>query len=73
LGQFLLHKEVVEDVMSEGFKVWQCLSCGYIYDEEEGAPDDGLPPGTRWADVSDDWQCPLCGATKADFEMVEMD
>lgn len=49
---------------------WQsyiCNACGYIYHEAEGDPDGGLPPGTRLADIPDDWACPLCGVTKADF------
>ncbi len=44
-----------------------CNACGYIYDEEKGDPDSGLPPGTRFADIPDDWSCPLCALTKADF------
>lgn len=44
-----------------------CNACGYIYDEALGDPDGGLPPGTRFADIPDDWVCPLCGVTKADF------
>jgi rubredoxin len=47
-----------------------CLICGYIYREETGAPDDGIPPGTRWEDVPINWTCPDCGARKDDFEMV---
>ena len=34
--------------MSEGYKKWMCLTCGFIYSEAVGSPDDGLPPGTRW-------------------------
>ncbi|ANB02381.1 rubredoxin [Ectothiorhodospira sp. BSL-9] len=49
-------------------KKYQCVICGFIYDEAEGVPDDGIPPGTVWADVPDDWVCPECGATKSDFE-----
>lgn len=45
-----------------------CRACGLIYDEAVGDEDSGLPPGTRFADISDDWVCPLCGVTKADFE-----
>lgn len=56
----------------EAYKVWQCLNCGYIYDEEAGDPDEGLVPGTRWADIPDEWICPQCGSGKIDFEMVEM-
>lgn len=44
-----------------------CHACGYIYDEEQGDPDGGLPPGTRFADIPDGWACPLCGVTKNDF------
>ena len=49
-----------------------CHACGYIYDEVVGDPDEGLAPGTRWADVPDDWVCPDCGTAKSDFDMVEM-
>ena len=53
------------------YKVWVCLVCGYEYDEAAGDEEHGLAPGTRWADVPEDWECPECGAGKADFEMVE--
>lgn len=53
-------------------KKWQCFFCGFIYDEELGLPDEGIPPGTRWEDVPEDWVCPGCGATKADFAMIEL-
>lgn len=49
---------------------WICVVCGLIYNEDEGMPDDGIPPGTRWEDVPEDWGCPKCGVTKADFELV---
>jgi rubredoxin len=56
---------------SEPYKKWMCVVCGWIYDEEEGDPDSGLAPGTRWEDVPESWVCPDCGAGKEDFEMVE--
>ena len=40
--------------------------------EEAGAPEEGIPPGTRWEDVPDDFICPDCGVGKEDFEMVEI-
>ena len=52
-------------------KTWRCLACGYIYDEAEGWPEDGIAPGTRWEDVPMNWTCPECGARKEDFEMIE--
>ena len=51
--------------------VWRqfiCKACGLIYDEAKGDADSGLAPGTRFDDIPDDWACPLCGVTKADFE-----
>jgi rubredoxin len=49
---------------------WRCELCGFEYDEAAGLPDDGIAPGTAWADVSEDWSCPDCGATKDEFQMV---
>ena len=49
-----------------------CTICGYIYDEEKGIPDKGIPRGTSFSSLPDDWVCPLCGALKSDFkEYVE--
>jgi rubredoxin len=53
------------------FKVWHCVLCAFVYDEAAGLPEDGIAPGTRWADVPENWGCPDCSAKKADFEMVE--
>ena len=51
------------------YKKYECIICGYIYDEELGDPDDGLAPGTRWEDIPDEWVCPDCGVSKFDFEL----
>ena len=51
---------------------YMCLICGYIYDEAEGAPQEGIPPGTKWEDVPSNWTCPECGARKEDFEMIKI-
>jgi len=45
-----------------------CTICGYVYDPEQGDPDNGVAPGTKFEDVPDDWECPVCGASKDDFE-----
>ncbi len=54
------------------YKRYMCLLCGYIYDEAKGWEEDGIVAGTLWEDVPLTWQCPECGATKDDFEMVEI-
>jgi rubredoxin len=48
-----------------------CTSCGFIYDPVEGDPDGGIPPGTPFESIPDDWFCPVCGARKKDFELLE--
>ncbi|HEY8908231.1 MAG TPA: rubredoxin, partial [Rhodoferax sp.] len=51
------------------FLQYICKACGLIYDEAKGDPDSGLAAGTRFADIPDDWACPLCNVTKTDFEL----
>lgn len=46
-----------------------CGVCGFVYDEGKGMPEAGIAPGTRWEDLPEDWTCPLCGASKAEFEL----
>jgi rubredoxin len=58
--------------MSQAHNTYVCIVCGFIYDEAAGRPEDGIAPGTRWADVPADWACPDCGVAKSDFEMVEV-
>lgn len=48
-----------------------CKVCGYIYDPELGDPDSGIKPGTAFADIPNDWVCPICGASKDQFEEVK--
>lgn len=54
------------------YKTYVCAVCGFVYEEEKGLPEEGIPPGTRWEDVPDTWQCPDCSANKSDFEMEEI-
>jgi rubredoxin len=56
---------------ADDFKQWVCVICGWVYDEAAGLPEEGLAPGTRWADVPEDWRCPLCDVGKEDFALVE--
>jgi rubredoxin len=53
-------------------KKYMCVICGFIYDEAVGLPEHGITPGTRWSDLPLTWRCPDCGASKEDFEMVEI-
>lgn len=50
---------------------WECIVCGWVYDEETGDPDSGIVAGTKWEDIPEDWLCPDCGVGKEDFELIE--
>ncbi len=48
-----------------------CTVCNYEYDPEVGDPDSGIEAGTPFEKIPEDWVCPICGATKEDFELVQ--
>ena len=48
-----------------------CTVCGYIYDPAEGDPDNGVAPGTAFADIPDSWVCPVFGVPTSDFEKMD--
>ena len=50
---------------------WECASCGYVYDPEEGDPEIGIQPGTPFEDLPDDWICPECAVSKNAFNEIE--
>ncbi|MGI5822597.1 MAG: flavin reductase [Dethiobacteria bacterium] len=47
---------------------YECSVCGYIYDPETGDPENNIPPGTAFADLPDDWVCPVCSEGKEVFK-----
>jgi rubredoxin len=47
---------------------YKCSICGYIYVPERGDTDSGIPPGTPFEQLPDNWVCPICGAAKDLFE-----
>ena len=49
---------------------YECV-CGYVYDPAIGDADTGIDAGTAFADLPEDWVCPLCGATKDNFEKMD--
>jgi len=55
-----------------GMRAWLCVVCGFVYDEAVGMPEHDIQAGTCWEDVPADWFCPDCGASKSDFEMVQI-
>jgi len=55
----------------EALMKWRCRICGYVYDEAIGHPEKGVLVGTRFDILPADWSCPVCGAPKSEFEMIE--
>ncbi len=52
-------------------KKYVCDVCGYIYDPEDGDPEEGIEPGTPFEDLPEEWVCPVCGAEKSEFKPEE--
>jgi len=62
----------IEETKEEVSKMakYKCSVCGYIYDPELGDSDGGIKPGTPFEEIPDDWVCPVCGASKDQFEKI---
>lgn len=55
----------------ESLQKYVCDACGWIYDPEIGDPESGVPAGTPFDEIPDDWVCPECGVSKDMFSPVE--
>ena len=62
---------ILKNQRSVRFMKYICDLCGYVYDEEIGDPDNGIPEGTKFEDIPDDWVCPLCGVSSDEFSPAE--
>ena len=62
----------IEEKKEETAKMakYKCNVCGYVYDPELGDLDGGIKPGTPFEAIPDDWTCPVCGASKDQFEKM---
>lgn len=52
-------------------QLWYCVVCEFVYDPQDGDIDGGIAPGTPFADIPDGWVCPVCGAKKKEFRLME--
>jgi len=64
-------KEEKIEERSVEMKKYKCDICGYIYDPAKGDPDGNVPPGVPFEKLPDDWVCPVCGASKSEFEPLD--
>ncbi len=56
---------------NENMQKYKCIVCGFIYDPAEGDAQSGIKPGIPFADLPDDYTCPVCGVGKDEFEQVD--
>lgn len=47
---------------------YTCSICGHTYNPDKGEPQQNIPPGREFTDLPDNWQCPVCGASKKNFK-----
>ena len=66
-----IKNEKIDKKEEKNMEKYVCDVCGYVYNPEEGDPDNGVKPGTAFEDLPDDWECPLCGAPKSEFSKQE--
>ena len=52
----------------EAMEKYICTNCGYVYDPVEGDPERGIPPGTPFEELPEDWICPVCYVTQDRFD-----
>lgn len=61
---------VAETSEPEGPEPHVCLICGFVYDPKEGDPTMGIPPGTAFEDLPEEYRCPICNAGKDYFRKL---
>lgn len=47
-----------------------CELCGLVYDEEKGYPQRNIAPGTLFADLPENFECPGCFSDRRSFYPV---
>lgn len=62
--------DIPEPAKATGDSPRVCVICGFVYDPEKGDPTLGIPPGTTFDELPEDYRCPICNATKEYFKEV---
>lgn len=69
LGGYEKQSSSIDDsTPPKSMRKYRCRVCGYVYDPEQGDPAAGIPPGTPFEEIPENWTCPICGVTKSDFD-----
>ena len=65
------YKNFSEEKEITGNELYECTQCRYIYNPKYGNEKNGVPKGTKFCDLPDNWVCPVCGEGKDMFEIHE--
>ena len=50
---------------------YECSVCGYVYGPAQGDPSSNIALGIPFEELPEDWVCPVCGASKDQFEKID--
>ncbi|WP_035245334.1 rubredoxin [Desulfogranum mediterraneum] len=56
---------------SEVREQYICINCGYLYDPSQGDGMNSIPPGISFEELPRAWVCPLCYASRDDFDPLD--
>lgn len=66
--EIAVEEEILTEKTRKKMDRYVCIPCGWVYDPEEGDPENGVAPGTPFEEIPDEWLCPACGVGKDYFE-----
>lgn len=66
--EIAVEEEILTEKPMKKMDRYVCIPCGWVYDPEEGDPENGVAPGTPFEEIPDEWLCPACGVGKEYFE-----
>ncbi|MCI8618220.1 MAG: undecaprenyl/decaprenyl-phosphate alpha-N-acetylglucosaminyl 1-phosphate transferase [Clostridia bacterium] len=58
-------------VEKTGNEQYECTQCKYIYNPKFGNEKNGIAKGTKFDDLPEEWNCPVCGEGKEMFQVRE--
>lgn len=74
----LVKKETKTDILIRQLKekkadefVFQCGNCLSVYDPLIGDPENNIPPGTAFENLTTEYVCPLCDSGKESFKKIK--
>lgn len=57
-------------VENQALDRYECLACGYVYEPTKGDSKYSVAPDTSFAELPNNWRCPVCGVNKTQFQNI---